>query len=203
MIIDLEKFVAAEQGYWNELETRLDALDFDRSARGALDLSRAERLHYLYQRAASDLARLATFSAEGELRRTLGALVARAYAEIHAHSGTGGERWQPLAWLTVSFPRAFRRHLRAFWLAVAVTVVGAGFGGLAVGLDPEAKAVILPFPQLLGDPRRTRGGGGTRTRRATHRAQGVVFGSVDDEQHQGGRRRARAGVGVGVGGRWW
>ena len=31
-------------------------------------------------------------------------------------------------------------------------MVGAGFGGLAVGLDPEAKAVILPFPQLLGDP---------------------------------------------------
>src|ERR1019366_3486731 len=28
----------------------------------------------------------------------------------------------------------------------------AAFGGLAVGLDPDAKAVLLPFPHLLGDP---------------------------------------------------
>ncbi len=152
MIIDLEKFVAAEQGYWTELETQLDALDFDRSARGALDLSSAERLHYLYQRAASDLARLATFSAERELRRTLGALVARAYAEIHARTGADRTSWQPLEWLAVGFPRAFRRHLRAFWLSVAATLVGVAFGSLAVAIDPDAKPVLLPFPQLLGNP---------------------------------------------------
>ena len=152
MIIDLEKFVAAEQPHWRELETQLDALDFDRSARGALDLPRAERLHYLYQRAASDLARLATFSAESEVRRTLGALVARAYAEIHSHSGVSAERWQPLTWLTVSFPLAFRRHLQAFWLSVAATLLGVAFGGLALAVDPDAKTVILPFPHLLGNP---------------------------------------------------
>ena len=192
MIIDLEKFVAAEQGYWNELEARLDALDFDRSARGALDLPGAERLHYLYQRAASDLARLATFSAERELRRTLGALVARAYAEIHSHTGRRRERGSAGggrgAWLTGTFPRAFRRHVRAFWLSVAVTLVGRGLRALAVAIDPDAKAVILPFPHLLGNP----GATAWPRRNKSHgehldRPQGDVFGSADDAQHPGVR----------------
>ena len=38
-----------------------------------------------------------------------------------------------------------RRHAAAVWLAVAVTLVGTGFGALAAGIDPEAKSVILPF----------------------------------------------------------
>ena len=152
MIIDLARFVAAEQPSWDELSTQLDGLERDRSLRGndGFDLARAERLHYLYQRAASDLARLATFSAESDLRRSLGALVARAYAEIHSRSGpTGGSivgsLGKPWHWLTGSFPRAFRRRVRAFWLAVAITVVGAGFGALALAIDPDARAVTLPF----------------------------------------------------------
>ncbi len=158
VIIDLARFVAAEQDYWNELENQLDRLDNDRSARGALDLPGAERLHYLYQRAASDLARLATFSAERELRRTLGALVARAYAEIHSQTGPAAhaEAARPFArqwaWLTHTFPQTFRRRWRAFVMTVVITAVGMGFGTLAVAVDPEAKGVILPFSHLLGDP---------------------------------------------------
>ena len=147
MIIDLERFVSAERACWDELETRLDALEHHGSRRGGLDLAAAERLHYLYQRAAGDLARLDTFSAERDLRRTLGALVARAYAEIHSQTGHARPfDWRaPARWLAGTFPRTFRRHLAAFWLAVAVTLVGTGFGALAAGIDPEAKSVILPF----------------------------------------------------------
>ena len=151
MIIDLARFVAAEQPSWDELSAQLDGLERDRSlpGRAGLDLSRAERLHYLYQRAASDLARLATFSAESDLRRSLGALVARAYAEIHSRGGpagsVGGPLGNPWHWLTVSFPRAFRRRVRAFWLALAITAVGAAFGALALAIDPDARAVTLPF----------------------------------------------------------
>ncbi len=147
MIIDLERFVAAERPFWDELEASLDTLESNGSRRGGLDLPAAERLHYLYGRAAGDLARLDTFSAERDLRRTLGALVARAYAEIHSQTGRAGA-WNPGApwrWLTGTFPRTFRRHLGAFWLAVAVTLVGTGFGALAVGIDPAARGVILPF----------------------------------------------------------
>ena len=144
MIIDLARFVAHEQVYWTELASQLDALE---SGRARLDLARAERLHYLYQRAAGDLARLATFSAESDLRRTLGALVARAYAEIHAHTGrhTGMDWRAPAEWLARTFPRTFRRHLGAFWLALAVTLAGTGFGALTVAIDPESRAVTMPF----------------------------------------------------------
>ena len=160
MIIDLARFVAAEESYWNELQAQLDVLEDDRSARGALDLPRAERLHYLYQRAASDLARLATFSAERELRRNLGTLVGRAYAEIHSQSGStstnvdaGSLFAGPWHWLTRTFPRTFRRRWRAFLMTVVITAVGMGFGALAVGIDPDSKPVILPFAHLLGDPK--------------------------------------------------
>jgi uncharacterized membrane protein SpoIIM required for sporulation len=151
MIIDLERFAAAEKHYWNELETQLDLLEGNPHHR--LDLPQAERLHYLYQRAASDLARLATFSAEPELRRSLSALVARAYSEIQ--SGGGGadaSRLRPWQWVFQTFPRTFRRHVRAFWLSLAITLVGCGFGGAALSLDSEAKEIILPFSHLLGDP---------------------------------------------------
>ena len=160
MLIDLPRFIAAEQSSWDELSAQLDLLERDRSLRGnaGLDLPRAERLHYLYQRAASDLARLATFSAESDLRRSLGALVARAYAEIHSRSGPAetlsGPLGNPWHWLTASFPQAFRRHLRAFWLALAVTAVGCAFGALALAIDPEARAVTLPFGHADMDPAR-------------------------------------------------
>ena len=158
MLIDLARFVASEQASWDELSAALDGLERDRSLRGnaGLDLPRAERLHYLYQRAASDLARLATFSAESDLRRSLGALVARAYAEIHSRSGpaesVNGSLGSPWRWLTATFPRTFRRHARAFWLALAVTLVGVAFGALALAIDPEARAVTLPFGHADMDP---------------------------------------------------
>ena len=51
-------------------------------------------------------------------------------------------------------PQTFRRHVRAFWLSVAVTLVGMIFGGLAVAFDPGSKSVILPevFADHTGDP---------------------------------------------------
>ncbi len=147
VIIDLERFVSAERGYWDELETRLDALDQHGSRDGGLDLAAAERLHYLYQRAAGDLARLDTFSSERDLRRTLGALVARAYAEIHSQTGRGRAfDWRsPWRWLAGTFPRTFRRHLAAFWLTVAITLLGMGFGAFAVAIDREARTATMLY----------------------------------------------------------
>ena len=183
VIIDLEKFVAAEQVYWHELEARLDALDFDRSARGALDLSGAERLHYLYQRAASDLARLATFSAEQRTaphpRRARRARL-RGNPFPHRHAPTTRALAEPLDVAAVGFPRAFRRHLRAFWLSVAATLIGVAFGSLAVAIDPDAKPVLLPFPQLLGNPADRVAEEEQPRRPYLDGHKSLVFGSVDD-----------------------
>ena len=115
MIIDLAKFIAAGQPFWNELDAFLKQLEDD--PHRALPLDQSRRLHYLYERAAADLARLDTFANEPETRRYLASLVARAYGEIH-ETREKPHRFQPVQWFTVTFPRTFRRHVNVFWLTV-------------------------------------------------------------------------------------
>ncbi len=148
MIVDLARFVETERPHWFALEKSLDWLAAGPSRR--LTIEEAQRFHELYQRTAADLARISGFAAEGELRRYLEWLVSRAYSEIHETRER--KRFRPWRLFTVEFPRAFRRHLRAFQLTVALTVLGVAFGGLAVEFDPEAKGVIMPFEGLQISP---------------------------------------------------
>ncbi|MBI5091031.1 MAG: stage II sporulation protein M [Candidatus Hydrogenedentes bacterium] len=149
MIIDLERFIAEERPYWGELEQMLDKME--RDAAYHLELERAMRLHYLYQRASAGLAKIATFASEPDLRRYLESLMARAYGELH-ESRARQHRFAPLDWFFVTFPNAFRRRRRAFITSVSITLVGVLFGGLAVAVDPAAKEVILPYPHLSISP---------------------------------------------------
>jgi len=142
MIIDLEKFLAAERPHWAELETMLGRIEADLNA--PLPLEQAARLHYLYERAASDLGKLATFASEPETRRYLESLVARAYGEIH-ETRSRRHRFAPLRWFAGTFPRTVRHHVRALALAVAVTLAGCLFGGGATLLDPGSRHVTMPF----------------------------------------------------------
>lgn len=167
MIIDLERFAAAERPYWRELEQWLDRLERDGGHR--FDLAGAERFYYLYQRACADLSRLATFSAEPELRRHLERLVARAYGELHDSSrepaipgaAAGGDGdgssniWRRAGrWFGRTFPQTVRRHTRALALAALVTLIGMAFGAFGLLIDEEAKEVMLPaqFNHLAGRP---------------------------------------------------
>ena len=149
MIIDLERFIETERPYWQELEQELDRLSRDMTQR--LDLPGALRLHYLYERVSADLARVQTFTAERETVTYLQTLVARAYGEIHEVRGRR-HRLRPFAWFLGSLPRTFRRRIRAFQVALAITVAGALLGGFLIAVDQEAKATMLPFPHLLMDP---------------------------------------------------
>jgi uncharacterized membrane protein SpoIIM required for sporulation len=148
MIVDLGRFVETERPHWRALEKSLDWLAAGPSRK--LTIEEAQRFHELYQRTAADLARISGFAAEGELRRYLEWLVSRAYSEIH--ESRERKRFRPWRLFTVEFPRAFRSHLRAFELTVALTILGAVFGGLAVEFDPEAKGVIMPFEGLQITP---------------------------------------------------
>jgi len=154
MIVNLDQFIAAERPKWERLDEMLRRIDTDPWRK--LPLAEARELERLYQRASADLARLATFSAEPEMRKFLENIVARGYAEIHGGSvaarESGGARWRPGEWFARTLPNVFRKRLRAFWLALALMLGGVVFGGFAVALDPEAKAVIMPFSQLKGDP---------------------------------------------------
>jgi uncharacterized membrane protein SpoIIM required for sporulation len=149
MIIDLQRFVSSERPVWSELESLLDKLEREPEHRLSLDGLR--RFHLLYERTAADLARITTFSSEPETRRYLENLVARAYSEIHEtrEHRTRLHLWR---WFFQILPQTFRRHVRAFYLSVAITLVGCSFGGLAILLDPASKPVLMPFPHLLQDP---------------------------------------------------
>lgn len=149
MIIDLQKFITEERQLWRELEAVLNKLE--KRPEFKLSLAGLERFHYLYQRASGDLAKIKTFSAEPNTRVYLESLVARAFGEIH-ETREKPHRLAPLHWFFSTFPQAFRKHVRAFWICLATILVGSAFGGYVIVADPAAKEVLLPFSHLHGDP---------------------------------------------------
>jgi uncharacterized membrane protein SpoIIM required for sporulation len=151
MIIDLQRFIAAGRPFWAELERMLDRLEAEPDER--MTLPQLQLFHHLYERTAADLAKITTLSSEPETRRYLENLVARAYGEIH-ETREKQRRFFPLQWFFQTLPQTFRRHVRAFYLSVAITLAGCAFGGLALAFDPDAKPVLMPFSHLLQDPAR-------------------------------------------------
>jgi len=149
MIIDLQRFLATEQPHWAQLERLLNKLEAEPDLRMSLDELR--HFHLLFERASADLARISTFSAEPATRRYLENLVARGYGEIH-ETRERQRRIRPLQWFFQTLPQTFRRHIRAFYFSVAITLVGCAFGGFAIALDPESKPALMPFSHLLQDP---------------------------------------------------
>jgi uncharacterized membrane protein SpoIIM required for sporulation len=149
MIIDLQKFISEERSYWSELERELGRLEAKPETR--LSLRQLERVHYLYQRASADLAKIATFSAEPNTRLYLESLVGRAFGEIH-ETREKPHRLRPLYWFFTIFPQTFRKHIRAFWISLVAIMVGAAFGGFAVMIDSSAKQILLPFAHLQENP---------------------------------------------------
>ncbi len=142
MIVDLQRFIATERPVWTELESVLASIEQDPDL--PIPVEKAQKFHDLYERAAADLAKLATFSAEPETRRYLESLVVRAYGEIH-ETREKRRRIRPLKWFFQTLPQTFRRNARAFQLSVAITLVGTLFGGLATWVDPESRHVTMPF----------------------------------------------------------
>ncbi len=149
MIIDLQKFIQTERPHWAELESFLHRLENEPNL--AMSLEELRRFHYLYERTSADLGKVVTFASEPGTRSYLESLVARAYAEIH-ETREKANRFKPVHWFFVTFPQTFRRHVRAFWLSLLITVIGMLFGGAAISFDPDSKSVIMPFSHLTGDP---------------------------------------------------
>jgi uncharacterized membrane protein SpoIIM required for sporulation len=149
VIIDVPRFVAAERSSWSELDRILTRLETE--PRFSMTLEETRRFFFLYQKTSADLAKFSTFAAEPQIRAYLESLVARAYGEIH-ESRERGERFSPRRWFFHQFPRAFRRHIRAFWTAVAVMLAGVAFGAGALRYDHDAKAALMPFDALQEAP---------------------------------------------------
>ncbi len=149
MILDLQQFIVTERPRWDELEDLLHRIEQDPGLR--LTLEQTRRLHYLYDRAASDLLRLSTFASSPEVLGYLETLVGRAYGEIH-ETRDPHRRFLFLQWFTRELPQTFRRHLRAFALSIGLTLLGTAFGAVILHLDPDAKETLLPFEHLMGKP---------------------------------------------------
>lgn len=149
MIIDLEQFIREAQPRWRALEQFVLRLEDDPLA--SLDLAEAQRLHYLYERTASDLARLTTFAFDPETQRYLESLIGRAYALIHDSRGST-RRFRPVHWFCAVLPRVFRRRWRALAAAVGATLAGALFGAILIAQNPELRTAIMPFPHLHTHP---------------------------------------------------
>jgi len=149
VIVDLQRFIVSERPFWVQLETMLNRLEAEPNLR--MTLTQTQLFHHLYERTAGDLAKITTFSSEPETRRYLENLVARAYGEIH-ETREKQRRFFPLKWFFHTLPQTFRRHAHAFYLSVAITLLGCAFGGFALALDPDARPVLMPFSHLLEDP---------------------------------------------------
>jgi uncharacterized membrane protein SpoIIM required for sporulation len=151
MIIDLQRFVSSERSGWAELERTLDKLEAEPNLR--MSMEELQRFHLLYERTAADLAKIITFSSEPETRRYLEHLVARGYGELH-ETRERHRRIFPFRWFFQTLPQTFRRHIRAFWMSLAITLVGCAFGGFAIAFDPGSKSALMPFSHLQQDPSR-------------------------------------------------
>jgi uncharacterized membrane protein SpoIIM required for sporulation len=149
LIIDLQRFVAGERPHWTELERLLDKLEGEPKTK--MSLEQMLQFHQLYERASADLAKITTFSSEPETRRYLEALVARAYGEIH-ETRDRRTRLSPRTWFFQTLPQTFRRHVRAFYLTVAITLLGCLFGGVTLLLDPDSRHVTMAFGHDLMTP---------------------------------------------------
>ncbi len=149
MIVNLPAFIKAERPYWDELDEQLDYLETEPAAR--MDLESTKRLHYLYERTASDLNQVRDRVAEDKLRLYLEALTARAYCEIYSRR-RDAIRFHPLRGFFITFPRTLRKHAGALYIAFAVLLLGSLFGAGIFVADPDLKSDFLPFPHLLIDP---------------------------------------------------
>jgi uncharacterized membrane protein SpoIIM required for sporulation len=149
MIIDLQRFLAAERPHWAEFERLLAQMENNPNRK--LTLEQLRHFHQLYERTAGDLAKITTFSSEPETRRYLENLVARAYGEIHETRGRQ-RRFAPVKWFFQTLPHTFRRHVRAFYLSVAITLAGCVFGGFALMFDPESRHVTMAFGHDMMTP---------------------------------------------------
>jgi len=149
LILDLQKFIDQERPYWKLLEKMLHS----KEQQVQFSLSKIKKFNYLYERAAGDLIKIATFSGEKELTAYLESLTAACYAEIHSKQ-TQRLVFNPFTWLLKTFPRAFRRNFNAFLLSLSLLLAGMLFGGVALLVDDSAKEAIIPaqFGHVMKSP---------------------------------------------------
>jgi uncharacterized membrane protein SpoIIM required for sporulation len=139
--MNVERFIAERRPVWKELD---DAL---RAAEARSEKTSREELHQiveLYRRAASDLNRVQSYTANPEVLGYLNQLVGSAYRFVYraGHEtrllGSFGEL------VLRDIPAAFRRHRVAVAMAALAMLLGVVVGAGAVFLNPANGARLVP-----------------------------------------------------------
>jgi len=137
---DVRRFVDERTPLWSELERTLVAVE-QRGMR-SLGIGGARTFGKLYRAVSADL-----LVARGELVDAtivdyLNDLVARAYA--HVHAGTGSKARRLPEFFLREFPRLFRAEWRLMALSAALFCAGSAVGAVAMVVDPHAAGVLIP-----------------------------------------------------------
>ncbi len=152
MTPDLPALVRRERPYWQELQTLLS--EFEAEPERRVSIEQALRIHYLERRATAALSKLGALPVDSAVKAYLEQLLAQSFVLLgQQRLRNPSQRARLQALLSTDLPAAFRRHLSAFGLAFAITLLGGIFGAAALAVDLGAKEQLLPFSELLGDPR--------------------------------------------------
>jgi len=148
--MNIERFIAERRPVWTELEAAL------RRAEVAGDKATREELQQiveLYRRAASDLNRVQSYTANPEILGYLNQLVGGAYRFVYRaeHETRIGDSLRELVLREI--PAAFRRHRAAVALAALAMLFGVVVGAGAVFLNPANGARLVPGEFFTESPR--------------------------------------------------
>src|SRR5437667_6866947 len=125
--MNLAAFIQFRRPEWRRLEEVLERVEG--SGLRSLDDDQAMEFGRLYRCAASDLNQAQTFVSGDATVQYLNDLVARCYLVIYGK--TKVDPWGLVRYLFWGYPVVFRRYLRYFLLATAISAVGVVFGAVA------------------------------------------------------------------------
>ncbi len=141
--MNVDRLIRDRESDWQQLERILDRVQ----QRGARKLSphEAERLIHLYRQVAADFARLEAARADARLLERLNRLVVRAHGQIYQHGIRSRRRPWPAVrqFVTVGYPRLFRRHGRCMLVSLLLSAVVYAMAYDTVQRHPEIIADIL------------------------------------------------------------
>jgi uncharacterized membrane protein SpoIIM required for sporulation len=107
-----------------------------------MSVSDVERMDALYRQASSDLAIATRDFPDDNITLYLNGLCARAYALLHP-GATPHVRDIP-GFFAKTLPQTFRRNIKFFWTSLAITVISAAAGWIAVYARPDLRSTLVP-----------------------------------------------------------
>ncbi len=144
-----KRFVETSRHVWERLA---DALaDTPGGDLGRLDAEELRRVHEDYRRTAADLAYAQTHFPEGETRRYLNRLVARAHGTLY---GVAPKRTRALRrFLSTGYPSLVRAHAREILLAAGLLLAASALGYLLAYARPPLARTFVPeqFLESVGE----------------------------------------------------